>query len=100
LSENDKGANGLKKRNDIVIDNFLHMNMRTIVRVPIIAVYDNPTDYPGKYVARLWDIKNKPTNIVVVKDSLEAVRKAIPEGMHRIGRHSTDDPVIVETWIG
>lgn len=90
----------MKKRNDIVIDNFLHMDMRTIVSVPIIAVYEKPLDYPDKYVARLWGIKNKPTSIVVVKDSLEEIRNAIPKGMHRLGATSMDDPVLIETYIG
>lgn len=89
----------MKKKMDIVVGDFLHMDMRTIVSVPIIAVYEKPLDYPDKYVARLWGAKGKPTSIVVIKDSLEEIRNAIPRGMHRLGATSLDDPVLIETYI-
>ncbi|MGD9567541.1 MAG: hypothetical protein AB7V48_04365 [Sedimentibacter sp.] len=89
----------MKKRNDIQLENFLYINLCTIERVPIIVVYKNPLDYPNKYVARLWGIKNNATNMVVIKDSLEEIRKAIPKGMQRLKATSKDDPVIVETYI-
>lgn len=88
----------MKKDYDISLENFLHIDLRTVERVPIIVVYKNPLDYPGKYVARLWG-KNNATNMVVVKNSLEEIRKAIPKGMQRLKATSKDDPVIVETYI-
>lgn len=66
---------------------------------PIITVYHDPADYPGKYVARLYDIQ-RPTNMVVVADTYEDVRAAIPAGrMVRLERDAADDPVIVENWV-
>lgn len=83
--------------NDRVVQEF---DMRRIIkatRVPLICVYKNPADYPGKYVARLWDV-DTPTTLVVVADSLEEIRIAKPQQMVIMQRHPNDDPVIVETW--
>jgi len=90
----------MKKRPDFVIESFRDINLRSLVRVPIVVVYKNPLDYPDKYVARLWDIPSKPTRYVVIKDSLQDIRASIPEGMQRLGRNSMEDPIIVETYIG
>jgi hypothetical protein len=65
----------------------------------MIVIYKNPSDCPDKYVARLWELGN-PTMCVVIGDTLEAVRKPIPEQYVNIGRNPNDDPVIVEVWIG
>ncbi len=89
----------MKKDYDISLETFLHIDLCSIEKVPLIVVYKNPLDYPNKYVARLWGIKNNATNIVVIKDSLEEIRKAIPKGMQRLKATSKDDPVIVETYI-
>ncbi|WP_089610078.1 hypothetical protein [Dehalobacterium formicoaceticum] len=85
-------------KDDIRLDSFLKVKPNLLVRVPIIVIYNNPADYPGKFVARLWDV-NKPTRYAVVKDTLEEARKAIPYFMWRIGRDEKDDPVIVEIWM-
>jgi len=69
-----------------------------ITRLPLICVYSNLSDYPGKYVARLWDI-NQPTNMVAIAESLEKIREAKPAEMIIMQRQPQDDPVIVETWI-
>jgi len=63
-----------------------------------MVVYKNPSDYPGKYVARLWSF-GKPTEVVIVGDTLADVRSAIPTGFIRLAPSVGDDPVIVETWI-
>ena len=72
--------------------------------VPLFVVYENPKDFPDKYVVRLWEInrnvkKTLPTPYCVVKDTLEEARKAIPHNLYRFGRDSCDDPVVIETWI-
>ncbi len=87
----------MRKQNDMELKDF-NFNLHTLTGVPIIAIYNNPADYPGKYVARLWDI-NKATKFIVVRDSLEEIRKTIPSYMARLGACSMDDPVIVETWL-
>lgn len=64
---------------------------------PMIVIYDNPRDIPGKFVARLWKY-GRATMDCVVKDTLEEIRQEIPPGFYRMGRQHMDDPVIVEVW--
>ena len=71
---------------------------KTGAQFPVICIYDNPIDYPGKYVARLWDTQT-PTNLVATADSLEELRKSKPPEMMIMQRHPEDDPKIVETWL-
>jgi hypothetical protein len=66
--------------------------------LPIWTVYKHPLDYPGKFVARCWDL-DQPTGVVIVGDTLEWVRQRLPSGLHRMERNDADDPVIVEVWI-
>jgi len=73
--------------------------MTNIVKVPIIVVYNGSKDYPDKFVARLWDIDNKPTQYIVLKDTMDEIRETIPHGMIRYEAFMNDDPVIVETWL-
>lgn len=86
------------ERNDKTLSAFRWEQIRAAAKVPLICVYEDPADYPGKYVARLWDLQ-QPTGFVVVADSLEEIRAAIPDGMVPFARFDKDDPVIVETWI-
>ena len=65
------------------------------------VITENPSDYPGKYVALLCLITAGAvhhTETCHVADSLQAVRGMIPQGLIRFERHPTDPPVIVETW--
>lgn len=68
--------------------------------LPIVTVYDSPADYPGMYVARLWDI-DRPTDCVIVSGSLSGIqgviRLILPQ-MSFIPR-STDDPCIVGSYL-
>lgn len=89
----------METKSDITIDTFINFNFAGVVMLPIIAVYQSPKDYPGKFVARLWDIGGKPTRYAVIKGSLEEIRQVIPGYMHWIGRTNLDDPVMIETWI-
>ena len=71
----------------------------------IVTVYKNPKDYPQKYVGRLFlirpikDGKTEPTNVFIVKDTLEELQQHIPKMYRRLNRDIKDDPVIYETWI-
>ena len=71
----------------------------------IVTVYDHPKDIPDSYVARAHILAHgakapyvSPT-IYIARDSLEAVRAAIPEDMVRMCRQPTDAPVIVESYM-
>ena len=89
----------MKKTEDMVLKTFRGFNTNNIVRVPLIVVYNGPKDYPDKYVARLWDINSKPTQYIIIKDTMDEIRASIPVGMTKFEPFKNDDPVIVETWM-
>jgi hypothetical protein len=67
------------------------------------VVYKHPSDYPGDFVVRRHvagrgTVKIDPEPWAVV-GSLAAARGLVPEGLVRLARDPTDDPVIVESWI-
>ena len=63
----------------------------------LFAIYENPDDFPGKFVARLYDT-TKATEYCTVRDTLEEARASIPPGLSRIGRSCFDPRELVETW--
>lgn len=65
----------------------------------IYTVYKNPSDYKNKFVVRHF-MNDIPERVpLIVADTLEEARKAIPDGMYRMDRQPDDDPVILEVWI-
>lgn len=69
------------------------------------VVYFNPSDYPGKFVVRRFDILRRIPEPVpakeplIVTDDLERARCAVPFGLHRLPRFAGDDANILEVWI-
>ena len=86
------------ERNDITVERFNLAQIRRTVKAPIICVYKSPADYPGQFVARLWDL-DRPTRYIAVAGTLEEIRATIPEDPIRLRRDQSDDPCIVESWI-
>lgn len=86
---------------DRLLDSFNEIRMNKICKLPVISVYKSPADYKNKYVARLFDSLPvpKPLNYVIVKNSLQEVRKGIPQHMTKLKRCDGDDPTIVENYI-
>lgn len=83
----------------IVIDRFNYTLMRQSVKVPLIVIYKNPSDFPGKYVARLFNL-DVPTKMCAIADTYQEILKAIPRQiMVRFPRNMEDDKCIVETWV-
>ena len=70
-------------------------------RIPIIAIYASPSDYPGKWVARLWDT-DSPTGSILISDNPDVIQSAIrlmlPQ-MSFIPRTPEDDPCIVGVYL-
>lgn len=66
--------------------------------LPMWTVYDNPSDYPGKFVARM-SFYDRATSNVLVADTLEELRGLLPPRLTRLERDPNDDPVIVEVWV-
>jgi hypothetical protein len=83
-------------RQNTILNTFIGFDFSNY-SMPLITVYRNPSDFKGKFVARLFDLE-KPTEYVIVKDTLEEVRAVIPPHFSRFARFEEDDPVIVEVW--
>lgn len=69
----------------------------------IWTIYDNPSDFPGKFVARRFVVYGATgplaTPEVFEADSLDEIRAMIPQGLFRMEPWQGDDIKIVETWI-
>lgn len=72
------------------------------------VIYWNPTDYPGKFVAREWQVhpgKLDPVPMpnAIIVDSLEAARTAVQFAsstlLTRLAPAPGDDAKILETWL-
>lgn len=85
---------------DVIIKEFTPIVLQTVVPhgAALICVYNNPTDYPGRYVARLFD-GSRATHIIVLADSIEELRMSKPNKMSIIDRTSRDAEIIKEIWI-
>lgn len=81
----------------------------TLTKLESYAIYEEPLDYPGKFVVRRWTVvppagdgKTKllqddaPTAICL---TLAQARQAIPNGLTPIKKLPGDDPHLVEVWI-
>lgn len=66
--------------------------------LPMFTLYAHPSDFPGHFVLRLFDI-DQPTDIVFLADTEDQAVMAVPEGFVRLNRNPADDPVIVATYI-
>ena len=72
----------------------------TGLKVPYIAVYEHPDDYPKECVARVYDLE-KPTNTMILKDAVDEIAKDITEntGMTFVPRGPEDVLSLVGIWI-
>lgn len=61
------------------------------------VIYDNPSDYPNKFVVRQF-FDAIPTKNIFLADSLEEIRGKIPQSFVNIGRFEEDEPQLVEVW--
>jgi hypothetical protein len=78
------------------------MSWRNNDTMTIWTVYQNPSDYPGKWVLRGHDVGSgtvTPQKDCFVADSYDLVITALPSGLQRLHRFPGDDPVIYETWL-
>jgi hypothetical protein len=87
---------------DILIDHF--DEVLNDCYFPIITVYYDTKDYPGKYVARLFSINSetgKPFfyRYIAMADSLDDIRATIPVHMYLSPRQENDDANIIESWL-
>ena len=86
---NDINIKDLRKVWSVVVKDLLF---------PMVTIYENPADYKGKFVARIFD-RNKPTRVITVKDTLEEVREILPDHLVKIMPSKDDHEAIKEIWI-
>lgn len=55
------------------VETMAQVDLRSL-RMPMVAVYNSPEDFPGYCVARVYDM-NQPTDTVMVKKSLREVEE-------------------------
>ena len=81
-----------------VVDSLMQVNMSDL-KMPVIVVFDKPSDFPDNIVARIFDC-DKPTNIVAIYDSIDHARAdAYGAGFGMmLPRSDVDDPVILESY--
>jgi hypothetical protein len=84
----------------------------------MFTIYRHPSDYPGKWVVRRWEVGGKvdmaqhgtlefvggtpltsDRQPLAVVDTLDAARAAVPAGLYNLGREGADDPAIYEVWV-
>ena len=70
----------------------------------IYTVYFNPSDYPGKYVVRGYEIDGinpdgKPLECEVYETLNQAREPLSKLGLYLLDRHMYDDACIVEVWL-
>lgn len=65
------------------------------------TIYDNPKEFPGQTIARLWYAlpKHGPTDQVIVAELDDLRARFASEGLVNIGRSPNDDTAIVEVWM-
>lgn len=88
-------------RMTVQLDSFKEINFNNFF-FPMITIYNNPSDFPGKYVARVFDVKDAKAMVqpyAVIKNSLNDVRESLPSRFVKMPRDVNDDPAIVEVWI-
>lgn len=91
-------TNKLSGIKEIVLDSIVEADMSDL-RLPVIAVYKHPDDYPDKYVARIFDT-DKPTNAIVLRDSLIEIKRDIEKtGMTFLMRGAEDEPALVGAYV-
>lgn len=68
----------------------------SVLQFPQVAVFKNPDDYPDKAVGRVFD-NGKPTNVVLVADTVEEIRENIKDytNLMPFKRGKEDVPALV-----
>ena len=64
----------------------------------IWTVYFNPTDFPGLFVVRRFELDQR-TDEHYTGATLGEVRGFIPPNLYRMPRNPDDEPHIVECWL-
>lgn len=66
------------------------------------TIYFNPSDFPGQYVTRRFDLVDGqalPSEEAYVEGAIEQARHHVPQGLVRFERMPGDEPTILECWL-
>lgn len=100
-----KGVDFFYNNGDIEIDNFLDfciMRGKMFEKMPMITIYDKLTDYPKKYVARLFLVSKgivENMKYIVLADTVAELEAKMPIDMIFMPRQANDDPKIVGVYL-
>lgn len=81
----------------VEVTTFVGMDL-SILKIPIIVVYNSPLDFPNEFVGRLFDLDN-PTNFFVRGKTEQVIISKIPSTFTRLPRHPVDDPQMVCAYL-
>lgn len=87
---------------DILCDCFIEDGVFSQFNMPLITIYQETSDFPGQFVARLFNIepgKAITTRYIMLADDLDSLRQKVPAHMTRFLPSPSDDPVVLESWI-
>lgn len=90
----------MKLYKDKEVKSFAEVDISDL-KMPVIAVYCRPEDYPENCVARIFDI-DKPSNIILIKDDIATIRTDIRNAYPQLFPFppgTGDVPSLVEAWI-
>lgn len=82
-----------------IVDSIKNVDLSDL-KFPTIAIYEHPRDYPEYYVAIVFDM-DKPTDTIILKDTLAAVQEDIKNHTTMIffSRGAEDDKCVVGVWM-
>jgi hypothetical protein len=64
------------------------------------VIYQSPSDYPGRFVARPHNaLEQRVLTAILIANTLNELRTKVPAGLALLAREPNDDPVIIETWV-
>lgn len=67
----------------------------------IWTIYQNPSDYPGRWVLRGHEVGSgtvTPRPHAIISDTYAEIINILPPGLQRLPRSENDDPAIYESW--
>ncbi len=77
-----------------------HRKMPIVPANPVVfyVLYENPPDYPLKFVLRKWWDQTPAKNPICVTTNLLDALAYLPSNVRCLGRKMGEDPVIKDVW--
>lgn len=89
-----------QRKTDAVVETFCNgTGKELLTETSIIVIYKNPSDYPDKFVARIFNI-DIPTQYIALADTIGGIMEKIPSNKVFHDRTGKDDPAIIGTAMG